>query len=146
MALQENSTLVRTLKGAAVSVASFGALGTVAALWENPLFLRMVPAGNIEIGLLLALSVLLGIYVAIRRPLCSIRNASFGGVLGFIGVACPVCNKILMLIFGGELLLIYFEPVRVYVAAAGVLVTAIAVLQEWLRGRGGDTDTIQPAT
>ena len=129
-----------------MSVASFGGLGTVAALWDNPLFIRMVPAGNFEIGLLFALSVLLGIYVAIRKPFCTVRNASVGGVLGFIGVACPVCNKILMLVFGGELLLTYFEPVRVYVAAAGVLITAIVVVQEWNRRSGGGTDTAQPAT
>ena len=106
----------------------------------------MVPAGNFEVGLLFALSALLGIYVAIRQPFCTVRNASVGGVLGFIGVACPVCNKILMLIFGGELLLTYFEPVRVYVAAAGVLITAIVVVQEWNRRRGSGTDTAQPAT
>ncbi len=138
---RENLTPVRMLKGAAMAGASFLGLGTVAALWENPLFIRMVPSGNFEIGLLAALSILLGLYVAIRRPFCSVRNAGVGGVLGFIGVACPVCNTILMLIFGGELLLTYFEPVRVYVAAAGVLVAAIAVAQEWRRGRSSGADT-----
>ncbi len=138
---QESLTLVRMLKGAAMAGASFLGVGTVAALWENPLFIRMVPAGNIEIGLLAALSILLGLYVAIRRPFCSVRNAGVGGVLGFIGVACPICNKILMLFFGGELLLTYFEPVRVYVAAAGVFVAAIAVAQEWRQGRSSGADT-----
>lgn len=138
---RENLTPVRMLKGAAMAGASFFGLGTVAALWENPLFIRMVPSGNFEIGLLAALSILLGLYVVIRRPFCSVRNAGVGGVLGFIGVACPVCNSILMLIFGGELLLTYFEPVRVYVAAAGVLVVAIAVVQEWRRGRSSGADT-----
>ncbi len=50
MTFQEKLTPVRMLKGAAVSVASFGGLGTFAALWDNPLFFRMVPAGNFEIG------------------------------------------------------------------------------------------------
>ncbi len=121
------------LKGVAVAAASFLLLGTVAALWENPVFIRMTPAGNLEIILLGAMSVLLGAYVAVRRPACSIRTAGTGGVLGFIGVACPVCNKLLMLIFGGELLLTYFEPVRIYVAAAGALVVAVAVWIEWTR-------------
>ncbi len=123
------------LKGVAVAAASFLLLGTVAALWENPVFIRMTPAGNLEIILLGAMSVLLGAYVAVRRPACSIRTAGTGGVLGFIGVACPVCNKLLMLIFGGELLLTYFEPVRIYVAAAGALVVAVAVWIEWTRRR-----------
>ncbi len=123
------------LKGVAVAAASFLLLGTVAALWENPVFIRMTPAGYPEIILLSAMSVLLGAYVAVRRPACSIRTAGTGSVLGFIGVACPVCNKLLLIIFGGELLLTYFEPVRVYVAAAGTLVVAVAVWIEWTRRR-----------
>jgi hypothetical protein len=127
-----NLSLSRILKGLAVALGSFVALGTVAALWENPLFVRMTPAGDIEVVLLGLLSVLLGTYVAIRRPFCSAKTASVGGVLGFIGVACPVCNKVLLLLFGGDLLLTYFEPVRVYVAAVGVLAVAAAVAREWM--------------
>jgi len=120
----------RIVKGIAVAMASFAGLGTVSALWENPLFIRMTPAGGWEVAFLAALSLLLGAYMAIRRPLCSVKAAGAGGVLGFLGVACPVCNKILLLMFGGELLLAYFEPVRVYVAAFGVLITLAAVLRE----------------
>lgn len=128
-------SLSRILTGLAVALGSFVALGTVAALWENPLFVRMTPAGDLEVVLLGLLSVLLGIYVAIRRPFCSAKTAGVGGVLGFIGVACPVCNKVLLLLFGGDLLLTYFEPVRVYVAAVGVLVVAAAVAREWVLAR-----------
>ena len=127
-----NLSLSRILKGLAVALGSFVALGTVAALWENPLFVRMTPAGDLEVVLLGLLSVLLGAYVAVRRPFCSVKTAGVGGVLGFIGVACPVCNKVLLLLFGGDLLLTYFEPVRVYVAAAGVLAVAFAVAREWM--------------
>ena len=95
----------KTIAGIAVAIGSFAGLGTTAALWENPFFIRMTPAGGWEIALLLLMSLLLGVYVAVRRPRCSIKSASAGGVLGFIGIACPVCNKILLLLFGGELLL-----------------------------------------
>ena len=121
----------RTIKGLAVAVASFIGFGTVAALWENPLFIRMTPADDFEIALLTLLSALLGVYVAIRRPFCSAKTATASGIVGFIGIACPVCNKLLLLLFGGELLLTYFEPVRIYVAGAGVLLAAAAVLHEW---------------
>ncbi|MFQ5773359.1 MAG: hypothetical protein ACE5GS_02465 [Kiloniellaceae bacterium] len=125
-------SLSRISMGLAVALGSFVALGTVAALWENPFFVRMTPAGDVEIVLLGVLSLLLGTYVAIRRPFCSAKAAGAGGVFGFIGVACPVCNKILLLLFGGDLLLTYFEPVRIYVAAAGVLIAAVAVAREWV--------------
>ncbi len=127
-----NLSLSRILKGLAIALGSFVALGTVAALWKNPLFVRMTPAGDHEVVLLGLLAVLLGTYVAIRRPFCSAKTAGVGGVLGFIGVACPVCNKVLLLLFGGDLLLTYFEPVRVYVAAVGVLAVAAAVAREWV--------------
>ncbi len=130
--MNQHSLVSRVLTGLAVALASFAALGTMAALWENPLFIRMTPAGDLEIALLGALSLLLGVHVGIRRPLCSVKTMTTGSVLGFIGVACPVCNKILLLLFGGELLLTYFEPVRIYVAGAGVLLAVAAVMHEWV--------------
>jgi len=115
------------------ALAVFAALGTVSALWQNPLFVRMTPAGDFEVFFLALLALLSGAYVAIRRPRCSNKKAGTGGVIGFIGIACPVCNKILLMVFGSELLLTYFEPVRIYVAALGVIITAWAVLHEWRR-------------
>lgn len=126
-------SLQRWAMGAATAILAFAALGTVSALWENPLFVRMTAAGGWEIGLLAALSALLGLYVVIRRPTCSNSTAGAGGLIGFLGVACPVCNKVLLLAFGSELLLTYFEPIRPYVAAAGVAIVSVAVLHEWWR-------------
>ncbi len=123
-------TRVRMLKGVAMAAAAFIALGTVAALWDNPLFVRMTPAGESEIALLALLALLLGVYTAVRRPHCSFRTAGAGGVLGFLGVACPVCNQILLLVFGGELLLTYFEPIRLYVGAVGAVLVAGMVAVE----------------
>lgn len=126
-------TARRLLKAAMVAVLVFAALGTVAALWENPWFVRMTPAGYGEVVLLVMLAALSGAYVAIRRPFCSNTTVGTGGVLGFVGIACPVCNKVLLFLFGGDLLLSYFEPVRIYVAAAGVLLAGWAVIGEWRR-------------
>ncbi len=138
--------LSRILKGLAVAAASFVGLGTVAALWENPLFIRMTPTGDFEIVLLAALSILLGVYAAIRRPFCSIKAAGTGGILGFLGVACPICNKILLLLFGGELLLTYYEPARIYLAAAGVLVAAVVVAREWTLVRKQSAEAMASAS
>ena len=118
----------------AVATGTFLFLGTVTALWENPLFIRMVPAGTVEIALLAAQSILLGLYFSIPRGSCATRQAGVGSVLTFLGIACPVCNKILLFVFGWELLLIYFEPVRVYVALAGFLLTGLAVWLKWTKG------------
>lgn len=126
--------LKRTLLFLGVAAGSFLALGTVSALWDNPLFVRMTPSGDLEVGLLFFLSLGIGAYVAVRSPCAPDKTAGAGGALGFLGVACPVCNQILLLLFGGELLLTYFEPVRVYVAAGGILLIGWALFHEWRRG------------
>ena len=127
------------LGGAVFATSTFVVLGTVSALWENPFFIRMTPVDGWETGLLALLSILSGAYVVIRRPFCSNKSVGFGGVLGFLGVACPVCNKILLFAFGSEILLTYFEPVRIYVAALGVVLTGWAVIYEWKQRRVAQT-------
>lgn len=124
-----------SLKGVATAVLSFALLGTVSALWENPLFIRMTPVEGFETMALAAQSLLLGLFVAIPRSSCATPVAGTGGVLGFLGIACPICNKILVLLFGTELLLSYLEPARPYLAMAGVVITAMAVAIR-LRARG----------
>ena len=126
-------SLRRWAIGLAATLVSFAALGTVAALWDNPFFVRMTPAGGWEVGLLALLSVLTGVYVAIRRTACGTRRAAAGGIVGFVGIACPVCNKVLLLLFGGDLLMTYFEPVRIYFAGGGSVLVLAAILAE--RGR-----------
>lgn len=114
-------------RGAAAAAAMFVALGTVAALWSNPWFMRMTAGGGFEITLLLLQSVLAGVYVGLPQSPCGKRTAGAGAIIGFLGIACPVCNKVLVLLIGSTLLLEYFEPVRLYVALAGAALLAAAV-------------------
>jgi hypothetical protein len=118
-------------KGALVAVVSFAMLGTVAALWVNPFFIRMTPTSGFEVAFLTLQALLLGVYVAIPVPACAVKLASVGGIANYIGIACPICNKILLFMFGANALLTYLEPVRIYLAAGGALVTMVAVLIRW---------------
>ena len=114
-------------RGLAVAAAMFAGLGTAAALWENPLFIRMTTTGGFEIALLLSQAALAGVYVGLPQSRCGRRTAGAGAVIGFLGIACPVCNKILVLLVGSALLLEYYEPVRPYVAVGGVALLAAAI-------------------
>lgn len=120
----------RKLIGLASALASFVALGTVSALWANPLFTRMTAVGSWEFPVLIVLSVLTGLFAMVRRPVCSINQAGAGSFAGFIGIACPTCNKILMLVFGGEALMRWFDPIRPLVSALGIALLAYAVARE----------------
>lgn len=115
------------LRSAVIAAGIFFLLGTVAALWENPLFVRMTPTSGFETALLAVQAVLAGLYLGIRRPACATKTAGVGGVTGFLGIACPVCNKLLLWVFGSTLLLEYFEPIRIYVAVAGAGLLAYAL-------------------
>lgn len=126
----------RNVDGVLVAAAAFAVAGTVTALWPNPLFVRMTPAGATEVALLALGAVLMGMFTAVRRPFCSSRAAGTGGLMNFLGIACPVCNKLLVLVFGTPLLMGYYEPVRLYVAAAGIVLLAAAVTREIVHRRG----------
>ena len=110
-----------------LAAAGFAFIGTLTALWQNPFFGRMTAVAGYEYVLLAAQALLGGVYLAVRTPICAAKAAGSGGILGFLGVACPVCNKLLLAIFGSGVLLSYFEPIRLYVGLLGVAALAWAV-------------------
>jgi hypothetical protein len=112
----------------AVAIFTFATLGTITALWWNPLFMRMTPVSGTEIPILGLQSLLIGLYFALPKSSCSIKPVGAGGLFTFLGVACPICNKLLVALFGTGLLLTYLEPARLYLGVAGVLVTGAALL------------------
>ncbi len=127
-------TLGSVAKGVLIAVGSFVFLGTVAALWQNPFFIRMTPTSGFEIGLLALQAILLGVYISIPVPACAVKLASVGGIVNYVGIACPICNKLLLALFGASTLLTYLEPVRIYFAVGGVLLMSIATTVRWRKG------------
>lgn len=91
----------------------------------------MTPVGLWEIPSFLIVSALAGVFAVVRRPVCRNGKASLGGLASFLGIACPACNKILMLIFGGEALLRWFDPVRPLVTLLGIGLLCMAIRNEW---------------
>ncbi len=124
-------TLQRLFRGALVFILVFAGLGTVTAVWANPFFVRMTPVGPWELAATAMTALLAGTTAAFWVPLCDMRTSGTGGIASFLGIACPTCNKILMLIFGGPALLAWFDPVRPFLAAAGVIVMAFAAWKAW---------------
>ena len=125
------SSFVNWPKAIIVAIGTFLALGTAAALWLNPFFIRMTPTSGFEILLLMVQSLIIGVFFGVRRSHCAAGRATAGTVLSFVGVACPICNKVLVFAFGTGLLLSYFEPVRLYVGLAGVILSFLALLQRF---------------
>ena len=126
-----DDTLRRVLRGIGVGLLLFASLGTVTAVWANPLFVRMTPVGPWELTATAVTAILGGVTSALWVPRCRLRASGTGGIASFLGIACPTCNKVLMLIFGGPALLAWFDPVRPVLAAAGMAVMAWAAFSAW---------------
>jgi hypothetical protein len=62
------------------------------------------------------------------------RIASVGGLLGFLAVGCPVCNKLVVVALGTSGALSWFAPLQPLLAVVSVVVLALA-LRTRLRGQ-----------
>lgn len=126
-----NDRLSRQMRAALVGMVVFALLGTVTAVWENPFFTRMTPVGPWEFAATGLTALLAGVTAAFWTPFCRLRSSCSGGIAAFLGIACPTCNKILMLVFGGPALLAWFDPIRPWLAAAGLISMSVAALYTW---------------
>jgi hypothetical protein len=115
-----------------IASAAFLLLGTITAIWNNSFFIRMTEVNGWDYIILSFESLLIGLFFGIQASHCATKKAGIGGVFGFIGFGCSVCNKILLLLFGSSFLLSYFEPVRHYVGALGLLLFSYALIHRWL--------------
>jgi peptidoglycan/LPS O-acetylase OafA/YrhL len=141
----------RGLRGLLVGIALFALVGTIAAVWENPFFVRMTPIGPWELVATALMAFFGGVTAALWVPHCRLAGTSGGGLASFLGIACPTCNKVLMLIFGGQALLTWFDPLRPYLATLGVAFMGYAAYRSWRSFRAWRNDppkeesTLMPA-
>jgi hypothetical protein len=66
---------------------------------------------------------------AAGAPEAGHRLGSVGGVLSFVAVGCPVCNKLVLLLLGTSGALSYWAPLQPFVAVASVLLLSEAALR-----------------
>ncbi|GAA2964170.1 hypothetical protein [Kitasatospora cinereorecta] len=57
------------------------------------------------------------------------RLGYLGGVLSFLAIGCPVCNKVVLLLVGASGALSYWAPLQPLVAVASVVLLAEAALR-----------------
>jgi undecaprenyl pyrophosphate phosphatase UppP len=101
-----------------LAVFLFLLFGVITDLIPNPLFTRMVEKTAFDYSFLVISSILFGAYITSHlyykkksSQKCNAVTYS-GGVGSFLAFSCPICNKLLVLLFGATTLLIYFEPYR----------------------------------
>jgi hypothetical protein len=122
------------------AVSTVVVVGLPTVLIPNSVFARAVPVTWWAWPVLIITAVLAGLLGAtyIRdngtpgaKP--SSRAGMLGGVLSYLAVGCPVCNKIALLALGYSGALRWFAPAQPWLAAAGVGLLAYAFRRR-LRG------------
>lgn len=113
------------------AVAAFVVLGVPTAMIDNPFFIRMIPAREQDYVIWIASSLLLGLVLgtfAISSVKGSGGKAMGSGILTFLAVGCPICNKLVIVFLGISGALAYFEPVQLYLGIVSVIFLAWTLL------------------
>ncbi len=104
------------------------AVAVPTAMIDNPVFGREIPTTSWAWPSLLVSSALAGLLVAtyVRSPgqpdRASSRRAGWvGGVLTYLAVGCPVCNKLVLLALGSAGAVTWFAPFQPVLQGAAVL-------------------------
>lgn len=119
------------LAGLAGAVATALAIGLPTAVIPNGFFTRMTPVRPLDYVFLALTALLVGLIVATYmvplRPDATLTSGegklTAGGLLSFLAVGCPVCNKLVVLALGMSGALRFFEPIQplLGVASLGLL-------------------------
>ncbi len=140
----------RWVVAAAVGLGTFLLLGLPTAVIANPVFGRAIAPTPWAMEVLVATAVLAGLLTAtyVRNdgpaPIRSAvpllpadegpaRRGALGGLLAYLAIGCPVCNKVVLLTLGATGAVRVFAPVQPYLAAVGVIALAWALVVR-LRG------------
>ena len=115
-------------------------IGVPTALIPTPVFGREVPPTAWSWPVLVVTGVLSGLLFAtyVREPGAAAAGASepaaegtraagIGGLLSFLAVGCPVCNKIALIALGYSGALQWFAPLQPVLAVVGVALLAWAL-------------------
>jgi hypothetical protein len=130
--MKQKTNIRSWLIGALSSVAVLLIFGIPTNIIPNRWYTRMIPADIFDYIFLVLSSLLLGTYVGLEyhqrksNMKCDVLTCS-GGIGSFFALSCPVCIKILVLLFGAAALMTYFEPFRPLLGLLSISVLGIAI-------------------
>jgi hypothetical protein len=130
-----------TVISTAIAAAYVLVLGTATAVIPNPIFHRVIATdvGNILslLGPAALFGPLMATYLVPWPVVCRVGGrATTGGILSFLAVGCPVCNKLVVLAIGVTGATDYFHPLQPLLGAISLVLLGVAL---WLRFRARAT-------
>ncbi len=122
-------------------------LGLPTELIPNPIFGRQIEAPGWTYAAFAVSAVLAGLLLAtyVRNEPAEVaehdatdddaqlpmgadeKRFTLGGLLSFLAIGCPTCNKLVVLALGSSGALTWFEPVQPVLAVAGIVLLAEAL-------------------
>ncbi len=111
-------------------------MGVVTDLIPNPVFVRMIPAPWWSYPVWIASAVLSGMLIATytssgaganSRSDGNQRRSVLGGVLSFLAVGCPTCNKLVVLALGTSGAVTWFAPIQPVLAVGSLVLLGFAL-------------------
>jgi predicted membrane protein len=133
------------LVSVAAAVGTLLVLGLPTAMIPNPVFGRQIEAEPFAYAVWIASAVLAGPLIATylapaggrqdRHEADGVGRASLGGLVAFLAIGCPVCNKVAVVALGFSGALNVFGPIQPILGAASVVLLG-ATLAWRLRTRG----------
>ncbi len=119
------------LAGVVGAVATFLLLGIPTDLVPNPVFGRAIEPTWWSMPVLIATSIigglLLATYVNVSNFDRPARVGGVGGLLAYLAIGCPVCNKVVLIALGTTGAMNWFAPVQPYLGIFALLVMAYAL-------------------
>lgn len=130
----------RVVVAVGAALATFLIIGVPTDIIPNPMFGRDVPVRPWELPVLAATAVLTGLYFGLQRPGSAKSGPAIGGAgLAMFAVACPVCNKIVLLALGTSGALAFWQPLQPFLAGISLAALIVAVAWAWRRNPCADT-------
>lgn len=132
----------RWLAAGLASLASLLVLGLPTDLVPNPVFGRQIAAPTWSYVALVVTSVLAGLVLAtyvrdavptgtsgptVSADAVERRRVTLGGLLSFLAIGCPTCNKLVVVALGSSGALTWFEPLQPALAVAGIVLLGVAL-------------------
>ncbi len=98
-------------------------IGIPAAIVDSPFFIRMIPTRPQDYVIWVVSAVLVGLIAgtyASRTPSTHEGKVFSGGMLSFLAVGCPICNKLVVVLLGTSGALTFFGPAQIYIGLASL--------------------------
>lgn len=113
------------------AVVTFLVLGIPTDIVPNPIFGRAIEPTWWSLPVLIATSLLSGLllatYINTNAFDRSARVGGVGGLMAYLAIGCPVCNKVVLLALGTTGAMNWFAPVQPYLGIAALLVIVYAL-------------------